>query len=92
MRSGEHRAALVPDDLLMVEKADPQQAIENLAGELRCMPDVAHFQAGNQRKCLGPVGARVAADRSFAMPLRPILQAARLGSSAAIQSGPVAPF
>src|SRR5579862_6873050 len=43
MRSREYRATFVPDDLLMVQKANSQQAIENLAGELRCMPHVRHL-------------------------------------------------
>jgi hypothetical protein len=34
MRPREHRTSLVPDDLLMVQEADPQQAIQNLAREL----------------------------------------------------------
>src|ERR1035441_9503367 len=55
MRSGEHRAALVPDDLLVVQEADLKQAIEDLAGERRGMPDIADFQTGNQCKCLGPI-------------------------------------
>src|SRR4029077_13319753 len=56
---GENRAPLVPDDLLMMDKFNPQQAIQNLAGELRGVPDVGYFQAGDQRKCVGPVGPRV---------------------------------
>jgi len=69
VRSGEHRAPLVPDDLLMVQEADPQQAIQDLAGERRGVPDITYFQIGNQRKRLGPVGARVAANTGFPMPL-----------------------
>src|SRR5688572_22693517 len=34
VRSCEHCPALVPDDLLMVQRADPQQAIEDLSREL----------------------------------------------------------
>jgi len=44
MRSGEHGTPLVPNDLLVVQEADPQQAIEDLAGELRGVPHIAHFQ------------------------------------------------
>jgi len=92
MRSGEHRAPLVPDDLLMVQEADPQQAIQDLAGERRGVPDIADFQTGNQRKCLRPVGARVAGDTGYPMPLGPLFQIAGLGSSAAVQPGPVPPL
>jgi hypothetical protein len=34
MRSRKHRPTLVPDNLLVVQEPDSQQAIENLAGEL----------------------------------------------------------
>src|SRR5258708_22531929 len=37
----EHRPALVPDDLLVMQKPDLQQAVENLAGKLRWVPDGA---------------------------------------------------
>jgi hypothetical protein len=50
-------------------EADPQQAIQDLAGERRGVPDITYFQIGNQRKRLGPVGARVAANTGFPMPL-----------------------
>jgi hypothetical protein len=55
--SREHGSAFVPDDPLVVKESDPQQAIQNLAGEFRGVPDIGHLETGNQRKGIGPVGA-----------------------------------
>lgn len=70
MCARKHRAPLVPDDLLMVQEADPQQAVENLPGELRRMPYIPDFQGRNQSKCLRPVGARTwpAMQRTLSRP------------------------
>lgn len=48
VRSGEHRSPLIPDDLLMVQEADPQQAIEYLPSELRCVEYVPDFEARHE--------------------------------------------
>src|ERR1700689_879839 len=48
MRSREDGPPFIPDDLLMVQETDPQQAIQNLAGELRSMPNIPHFETRNQ--------------------------------------------
>ena len=63
MRPGENRPAFVPDDLLRIQEADPQQAVQNLAGEFRGVPDVSDLEAGHQGEGLRPVGAGVAGDR-----------------------------
>jgi len=41
MGACEHGTSFVPDNLLLMEKPDSQEAIENLAGELGSMPHVA---------------------------------------------------
>ena len=41
VRPGENGSAFVPDNLLMVEEPNPQQTIEDLAGELGRIPYVA---------------------------------------------------
>ena len=46
MRSGEHSPPFVPDDLLMMQEADSQQPVKNLASELRRVPDVATCRPG----------------------------------------------
>ena len=68
MSPGEHRTTLVPDDLLMMQEADPQQSFEHLRGELRRVPDVSHFETRNQSERIGPVRPGVAQDRRFPMP------------------------
>src|ERR1700693_557549 len=82
---GEHCAPLVPDDLLMVHETDSQQAVKNFASESRRMPCVRDFETRDQRKCLGPVGARVAGDGRFLVPLGPMFQTTGLGGSTFVQ-------
>ncbi len=43
MSPSKYRSSLVPDDLLMMEKTNPQQAIEDLTGELRGVPYICHL-------------------------------------------------
>jgi hypothetical protein len=45
MRSCHHRAALIPNNLLMMQEADLQQAIEDLTSKFRGVPDIADFTA-----------------------------------------------
>ena len=92
VRPREHRPALVPDDLLGVQEADAQQAVENLAREHRGVPDVSDLQARHQFEGLRPVGARVAGDRRFGVALGAVLHVAGFGGPAAVQAGAVAPF
>ena len=66
----EHGPAFVPDDLLGIEKADAEQAIQHLAGEDGRMPHVRDLQTRHQFKGLGPIGARVPRDRCFGVALR----------------------
>ena len=80
---GEDRPPLVPDDLLVMHKSDPQQTIQNLAGESRSVPNISYSQTGNQREGLGPVGPRVRRYRRIAMPLG-AFEIAGLGRPAAI--------
>ena len=63
MSSRQDRSAFIPDDLLMVDEADPEEAIEHLARKLAGVPDVGHLESGNESKSIGPVGARVATNR-----------------------------
>src|ERR1700677_3121401 len=59
MSSRENRAALVPDDLLVMHEADLEQTIEHFTREFGCVPDVADLQAGNESERLRPVCARI---------------------------------
>src|SRR4051812_41386770 len=68
MSPGEHCSTLVPDDLLMMQEADPQQSFEHLRSELRCVPDIGHFQTRDQSERIGPVRPGVAQDRRSPMP------------------------
>ena len=92
VRPREHRPPFVPDDLLVMQEADPQQAVEHFARELRCVPDVRDLEARHQFEGFGPVGARVAGDRGFGVALGPVLHVAGFGGPAAVQAGAVAPF
>ena len=62
MRASEYGTALVPDDLLVMLEADPQQTIQNLTSELTCVPYVRRLETRYERKRLRPVGTRIAAD------------------------------
>ena len=61
----ENGSALVPNDLLVVQEADAEEAIEHFASEYRGVPHVADLQAGHERERVAPIGARIAADRGF---------------------------
>ncbi len=82
----------VPDDLLVVEEADPQQAVRDLAGELRGVPDVGDLQARDEFEGFRPIGARVPGDGRLGVALGPVLHVAGLGGPAAVQAGAIAPF
>jgi hypothetical protein len=58
-RPGEHRPPRVPDDLLVVNEADAQQAIEHLAREFARVPDEGRFETRNERERVTPVGSAV---------------------------------
>ena len=92
VRPREDRPALVPDDLLVVQEADPQQAVEHLAREHRGVPDVSDLEARHQFECFGPVGPGVAGDRGLGVALGPLLHVAGLGRPAAVQAGAIAPL
>ena len=91
-RPREHRPPLVPDNLLMMLEADPQKAVQHLAREHRCMPDVSDLETRDQFERLRPVGARVAGDRGFGVPLGALLHVAGLGRAASVQAGSIAPL
>src|SRR5215469_10802366 len=78
-RTYEDGALLVPNDLLMVDEPDTQQAVEYLTSESRCVPNVSGLQAGHQLEGFRPIGTVVSADRGLGMPLRSVLHIARLG-------------
>jgi hypothetical protein len=92
VRAGEYGSAFIPDNLLMVEKADPQQTVENLAGELRRMPNVRHLEARHQCERVRPIGSRVTAYGGLVVTFGPVLHIAGFGRPAAIQAGAVTPF
>src|SRR6266849_4789252 len=92
MSSRENGPAFVPDDLLVVKEPDAQQTVQDLARELRCMPDVRHLEMRNECEGIRPVGPRVAGYRSFVVTGGAFLHVAGLGRPAAIQSSAIAPF
>src|ERR1035438_2752373 len=53
------RPPFVPDYLLMMQKPDAQQPVENLPGELRSVPYVRNLQIRNQLEGLRPISAGV---------------------------------
>src|SRR5260370_4824529 len=91
VRAREHCPALVPDDLLVVQEADAQQAIKNLASELRSVPDVRHLETRNQREGFGPIGARVTGDRRLRVTFGALLHLARLSGPMAVQPSTITP-
>src|SRR5262249_6105884 len=91
-RPREDRPALVPDDLLVVKEADAQKPVENLAGELRSVPDVRPLERGNQLKRFRPVRPSITADGGFVVALRAVLHVAGLSGPATIQASAVTPL
>src|SRR5262249_16727230 len=85
-------ALLVPNDLLVMNKSDAQQTVENLPRELRCVPNIGDLKARDELERFGPVGAGVGRDRSIVVALSPLLHIARLRRPAAAESGTVAPL
>lgn len=56
------------------------------------MPDISDLQAGHEFESFRPVGAGVAGNRGFGVPLGAVLHVAGLGGPAAIQPRSVPPF
>jgi hypothetical protein len=88
----EHRAALVPDDLLRIQKVDAQQAVQNLSREDGRVPDVGDLQARYMFERLRPIRPCIAGDRCFCVARSAFFQIARLGGPAAIQAGAISPL
>ena len=65
VRARQYGAPFVPNDLLVMKEADPQQAIENFPGVFRSVPHVGRLNTRDERERVGPVGARVTGDRSL---------------------------
>ena len=76
MGSREHRAALVPDDLLRVQQADPQKAVQNFAREDGRVPDVYNLLARHQFEGFRPIGARVPRDGRLGVAFGTVLHIA----------------
>ncbi len=91
-RSRKHRSALIPDDLLMMEEANPQQPVQHFASELGRMPHVRHLETRHELERLRPVGSRVAGDRGLGVTLRAALHVRRLGRAVLVDSSSVPPF
>jgi hypothetical protein len=81
MRSREDCPLFIPDDLLRMLEADPQQTVEHLARVLRGMPDIPYFETRNQCESVRPIGARVARDTGYLMALGPLFFVTGRGSS-----------
>ena len=91
VRPREHRPALVPDDLLGVEEANPHKAIEHFACEDGCVPDVGDLDTRYQLKSFRPVGARFSGD-GFRVALRALLHVAGLVLATTVQPGAIPPL
>src|SRR5260370_32216343 len=92
MRSRKDSSAFVPNNLLVVQEPDAQQAVQYLAREFAGVPDVGHLEIRNKGEGIGPVSARVAGNRSLGVTRGALLHVARLGRPAAIQSSAIAPL
>src|ERR1700683_5009462 len=92
MGARQHGAPFVPDDLLRIQKTDPQQAVQNLAREDTRMPDVRDLKTWHELEGLRPISSRVPRNSRFNMTFRSLFHVARLGRPAAIQSGAITPF
>src|ERR1035437_8406773 len=86
-RPRQDRAPLVPNNLLMMFEADAQQAVQNLARELRGVPDVRNLQARHEFESLGPVGPRVSRDGRLSVAFRAVLHVAGLGGILRVSFG-----
>src|SRR5579864_5762554 len=78
VRSREDGAAFIPDNLLVMQEPDAQQAVQNLAREFAGVPDVGHLETGNEREGFRPVSPRISGDGRFGVALRPVLHVAGL--------------
>ena len=76
-----HGPPLIPDDLLMVDEADPEQTVQYFAGELGCVPNVARLKTGYEFESLGPVSSGVSRDGGFMVSLGAFFHIARLRGS-----------
>src|SRR4030095_2919833 len=89
---GEDGPAFVPDDLLVMQESDPEQAVEDLPGEFRGMPDVGDLQTWHELEGFRPVRTSITTDRGLVVACCPVLHVAALGGSAAVQAGAITPF
>src|ERR1035437_8785941 len=90
--SGEHNPALVPNDLLGIEEADPQQTIQHLPCEDRGVPNVGGLQTSHELERCRPVGTSVRGNGGIGVALGALLHVAGLRGPASVQPGTVAPF
>src|ERR1035437_524052 len=90
--SSEHRSALVPYDLLRVQKPDPREPVENLARVDAGMPAINHLEAGHQLERLRPIGARVAGDSGLGVAFRPLFHVGGFGRAVLVEPGAVPPL
>src|ERR1035437_2174149 len=91
-RPRENRPVLMPNNLLMMQKADPQQAVENLAGEFRSVPDVADLETGHECESFRPVCTGVARDFRLRVALSAMFHVAGLGRPVLVQARAISPF
>ena len=92
-RSCEHRALLVPDDLLVVDEADAQQAGKDFARKFAGVPDVSDLQIRQQLKSRGPIRAGIAGDARLSVALGAVvLHVAGFRGPAPVQSRAIPPF
>src|SRR4051812_39646552 len=78
-RARQNGAPLVPDNLLWVQEANPEQAVQDFPRKCAGVPNVRYLKAWHQLKRFGPVGTRVSGDRGLSVPLGAVLQIAWLG-------------
>jgi hypothetical protein len=91
-RPGKNGAPFVPDNLLVMQEAYPQQAVQNFARELRRMPNVANLQAGHQCERFRPIGARVRGNGRVPVAFGPLLHVARFGRAMFVDTCSIAPL
>src|ERR1019366_4276982 len=83
--SGEHNPALVPNDLLGIEEADPQQTIQHLPCEDRGVPNVGGLQTSHELERCRPVGTSVRGNGGIGVALGALLHVAGLRGPASVQ-------
>ena len=84
VRPSEHSPSFIPNNLLWIQEADPQQPGENLGRVNTGVPGVNDLEARDKRVGFRPIRSRVAGNLSLGVTRGALFHVARLSRPAAI--------